>query len=252
MSSVGQSLDNLCLGAEANYGSENTSTFISGQEKMDQASTRVIGGITIAEYDGSPRRYRPRGSNETASNASSNSDVSKASAGGGGSSMPVAASNVSNVKASAGNRTGRHGLRMPGFPQRVLPPPETSSSVNSSPVSVKKETSEMNVDNNQVEEEELLKFDDVPPAVPSHDLKKATKNVTKSDVSRKNDDFDLRYEFSETRKVLEEFFQSSNEQEAIHDEDLARSNEEAERDFNELEYTLRRRSPLAHEPGISV
>ena len=54
------------------------------------------------------------------------------------------------------------------------------------------------------------------------------------------DDFDLRYEFSETRKVLEEFFQSSNE---------AMAADDLEKEFNELEYTLRRRSPLSQEQG---
>ena len=242
MSSVGQSLDNLCLGAEANYGTENP-VAPSMHDKLDQASSRVIGGITIAEYDGSPRRYRPRGSNETASNTSSNSDVSKTSAGGG--------STAGSVKASTANRTARHGLRMPGFPQRVLPPPETTSSATSSPVSTKKETLESKVVSHQVEEEELLKFDDVPPTV-THDVKKSMKSDVdlSHQLTRKNvgDDFDLRYEFSETRKVLEEFFQSSNDQSCLDDIE-GKNREDAERDFNELEYTLRRRSPLSHEPG---
>ena len=201
---------------------------------LPQASTRVIGGITIAEYDGSPRRYRPRGSNETASNASSNSDISKTS------------STVAAVKTPSVNRSGRgHGLKMPGFPQRVLPPPETTSSVNTSPVAIKKET-EINA--SHFEEEELLKFDDIPPPV------KSVKIISgKTEYSRKgvSDDFDMRYEFSETRKVLDEFFQSSNDQNCLNEigEILNKSNEEAERDFNDLEYTLRRRSPLSHEPG---
>ena len=41
MSSVGQSLDNLCLGAEANYGSES-SVAPSMNEKIDQVKTLQI------------------------------------------------------------------------------------------------------------------------------------------------------------------------------------------------------------------
>jgi hypothetical protein len=68
---AGQSLDNLCLGAEANYGNEIPPIPSLPDKTADQhnSASRIIGGITIAEYDGSPRRYRPRGSNETASNA---------------------------------------------------------------------------------------------------------------------------------------------------------------------------------------
>ena len=265
LGAAGQSLDNLCLGAEANYGNEIPPLPILSDKIPDQhnPSSRIIGGITIAEYDGSPRRYRPRGSNETASNASSNSDASKAS--GSGITAASAASIPSGMKvSSSAGRSGRPGLRMPGFPQRVLPSTEaavaasasnvstsaaTSSSVGSSPVS-SKETKEPKV---EVVEEELLKFDDIPMmtsvTMPPLDAKKSSASSTRVDVGVGNapmhrkplgDDFDLRYEFSETRKVLEEFFQSSNE---------AMAADDLEKDFNELEYTLRRRSPLSQDQG---
>jgi hypothetical protein len=221
---------------------------LNDKSEQSAAASRIIGGITIAEYDGSPRRYRPRGSNETASNASSNSDVSKASGGGGGGSGSVA-------KVSAAGRAARPGLRMPGFPQRVLPASEaataSTSSLDASPVSLKKEVRAEAA--NPVEEEELLKFDDIPAAaaqsVTSSVTSPATHDAKKSDAaepSRKNvsEDFDLRYEFSETRKVLEEFFQTSS---------VAKGDDDhADKDFNELEYTLRRRSPIAHEQGTEL
>lgn len=245
---VEQSLDNLCLGAEANYEAPVAAAIQDKSNDQPVTSSRMIGGITIAEYDGSPRRYRPRGSNETASNASSTSDVSKASGSGGGANVNV----NSGTKISPVARAGRSGLRMPGFPQRVLPPSEpaasvasvASLSVNSSPISTLKEKQI------EVEEEELLKFDDIPPNVTSGDVKKPTSSKADADVatqvSRKNvaDDFDLRYEFSETRKVLEEFFQTSQLS--------AKTDEELDKDFNDLEYTLRRRSPLPHEQGKGI
>ena len=272
LGAAGQSLDNLCLGAEANYGNEIPPLPVLSDKIPDQhnPSSRIIGGITIAEYDGSPRRYRPRGSNETASNASSTSDVSKASGSGIAAAASAASASIpSGMKAvaSSAGRPGRPGLRLPGFPQRVLPQAEasaavanvattaatatTSSSVNSSPVSLK-ETQEPKV---EVVEEELLKFDDIPSTLTMttmtpQDAKKSSPMAARVDVGigagpvlhRKplGDDFDLRYEFSETRKVLEEFFQSSNE---------AMAADDLEKEFNELEYTLRRRSPLSQEQG---
>jgi hypothetical protein len=101
-------------------------------------------------------------------------------------------------------------------------------------------------DVNVVEEEELLKFDDIPVSAPlatSQMMMSKQNDLFSSNPRPKMTDFDLRFEFSETRKVLEEFFPPNS----MPEEDLL--TKAGSKDFNELEYTLRRRSPISHEQG---
>ena len=84
-----ESLDNLRLGAEAQ---DNISVTSSSQS---ESASRVIGGIHIAEYEGSPRRYRPRGG----ADPKSSRGAAKQRTGGGAGAARL----------------------LPGFPQRVLP-----------------------------------------------------------------------------------------------------------------------------------
>ncbi|KAK3923255.1 Protein lin-10 [Frankliniella fusca] len=123
--------------------------------------SRVIGGLPIADYEGSPKRYGPRQGE---------------SGGSHGPSHPTLPS-AHSLLSSPSLLTPR-----PGFPQRVLPDCNLS-----------------------------------PPT---------------STASTTNSTFDYLYEFSETRKVLEEFFKPSS--------DLP-SNEDNSH-FQELEYELRRQS----------
>ena len=81
-------------------------------------------------------------------------------------------------------------LRLPGFPQRVLPPTENNDEVKvAAAAELPSSTEEPS--------EELLKFeDDLRPQMVSE----ATETTTDDYESK------MRYEFSETRKVLDEFF----------------------------------------------
>lgn len=157
----------------------------------------------------------------------------------------------SGVKCNS-NSSRQHGMKLPGFPQRILPSAsEQPSSSSSSPGMTKKPTTQLQ-ETNVVEEEELLKFDDIPNSAPlaaSQIMMPKQNDFFSSNPRPKMTDFDLRFEFSETRKVLEEFFPpiSKTALNSMHEEDpLARA---GSKDFNELEYTLRRRSPVSNEQG---
>jgi hypothetical protein len=148
-------------------------------------------------------------------------------------------------------------MKLPGFPQRVLPnSSDQNSSASSSPAVVKKDMVPQLQEGNVVVEEELLKFEDVPAA------SEINRSANQQTVSQQDDifssyhksrmtDFDMRYEFSETRKVLEEFFPPTCKSTLIgaDTEKLSKSNE---KDFNDLEYTLKRRSPMSNDQGIQL
>lgn len=123
------------------------------RSEASSGGSKIIGDITIAEYEGSPRRYRPR---------------------------------ASPPQPEKKSQQQRPPLRLPGFPQRVLPavPTDTSEAEKT---------------------EELLKFEEEAPS--------------------KKEDESFRYEFSETRKVLDEFFHEKVEE---------------EKNFNDLNYVLRK------------
>ena len=141
---------------------------VDGQSQASSGGSKIIGDITIAEYEGSPRRYRPR------------------AGGSGGPDQPEGGAPTKPVMT-------KRPLKLPGFPQRVLPQPELVEATASEP--------------NKVEpiepEEELLKFED--------DQASSEPPTSASEV--KSDDYDskMRYEFSETRKVLDEFFHKESE-----------------------------------------
>jgi hypothetical protein len=235
----------------------------------------VIGGVTIAEYEGSPRRYRPRKQDlEGGKRAAASS--SKRRAG-------------HNSSASAAAGAGK----VPGFPQRVLPPTSTaaattandvvpapataSSSSSSSPASnssaaqkgmqrhhhqelSEKEEASSPPPHAPTATDVLVQFDEVlqeeeddsssrheqeqtvisePPSLPP----------AVSVRSVKDGGYDYQYEFSETRKVLDEFFTDpmSNMEDvgAAVDLTMASSSRRIvapEENFMDLNYTLTRRS----------
>ena len=229
-SAVG-SLDNLCLGEEAAEhsppGHERSGTVASMQSDNSSNSHRVIGDITIAEYEGSPRRYRPRPSNETTSNASS------------GESHPeektVAKLQQKRVKKHLANH----------------PTSSSSSSITSdlkeqpllmmSPVKTKAE---------KAKDEELLRFDEVTSQTQTSSSPAAA--VAATSGGHKSD-FDFRYEFSETRKVLDEFFHKAESEfpaSAVVPKESAAA-AAASDEFSDLNYTLRRCSPTASSVGSS-
>ena len=147
--------------------------FDQDYDKRSEASSsgsKIIGDIQIAEYEGSPRRYRPRAS------------------------PPQSCEPVP--------KNGPKRPKLPGFPQRVLPSlpiEEPPAPEKISPVS-----------------EELLKFDETNDNNGLGSLgsgleiksEAAVKASTASDYESK-----MRYEFSETRKVLDEFFHKEAEAE---------------------------------------
>ena len=141
---------------------------VDGQSQASSGGSKIIGDITIAEYEGSPRRYRPR-------------------AGGPGGPEPEGGAPTTKPVMT------KRPLKLPGFPQRVLPQPEQVEPTAAEP--------------NKIEpmepEEELLKFED--------DQASSEPPTSASEV--KSDDYDskMRYEFSETRKVLDEFFHKESE-----------------------------------------
>jgi len=145
-------------------------------------------------------------------------------------------------------------MKLPGFPQRVLPnSSDQNSSASSSPSVLKKEMTQL-PEANVVEEEELLRFEDVPPAADiSHStaqkIMSPQEDIFSSNIKSRMTDFDMRYEFSETRKVLEEFFPPSSHSTLI-EMDSTAADKSHEKDFNELEYTLKRRSPMSGEQGM--
>ncbi|XP_034239649.1 uncharacterized protein LOC117644366 isoform X13 [Thrips palmi] len=131
------------------------------RSSSSRKGSRIIGGLPIADYEGSPRRYGPRQGESSGSHGPSHPT------------LPSAHSLLS----SPSLLTPR-----PGFPQRVLPDCNLS-----------------------------------PPT---------------STASTTNSTFDYLYEFSETRKVLEEFFKPST--------DIPNSEDNSH--FQELEYELRRQA----------
>ena len=138
-------------------------------ERRSEASSqgsKIIGDITIAEYEGSPRRYRPRVS------------------------PPQSCEPVP--------KNGGHGPKrpkLPGFPQRVLP-----AAAATPHVIPPAETNEV-----RPPSEELLKFEDTD-GLNHHDHSSLEVKSGQSDYESK-----MRYEFSETRKVLDEFFHKEAE-----------------------------------------
>ncbi|XP_059490399.1 amyloid-beta A4 precursor protein-binding family A member 2-like isoform X7 [Neocloeon triangulifer] len=135
---------------------------------------RVIGGLPIAEYEGSPRRYGPRQLSDSPSSQQQQTPTGPLISG-----LPSAQSLLSSPSVFPPR---------PGFPQRVL-----------------------SKDEDDDEEEEKQES---PKLFPSDSANAA---------------FDYLYEFSETRKVLEEFFKPS-------------SPLPIEVDFAELDYNLHRQA----------
>ncbi|KAK6624038.1 hypothetical protein RUM44_010896 [Polyplax serrata] len=140
----------------------------TSQEMESSKALKVIGGLPIAEYDGSPRRYWPRHS-DTSQNATHPT-------------LPSAHS----LLASPSVYPPR-----PGFPQRVV----TANSGSDQIVGNKQSST-------------------------SPSPNQTTSNST----------FDYLYEFSETRKVLEEFFKQTD------------VGPHTIQDFDELGYELRRQA----------
>ena len=116
-------LDGLCFGSD------------DGDRRSEASSgggSKIIGDITIAEYEGSPRRYKPRKSPPQ--------------------------------KPKQQNQNARPPLRLPGFPQRVLPVPvSTASAAENVQAEVKDQRPvEVTVVSSAagLHDEELLKFED--------------------------------------------------------------------------------------------
>ena len=330
------SVDNLRLGEEA---SETGSAVVNvdsaslGEGDVGVASAvggsrPTIGGLTIAEYEGSPRRYRPRMSEvppggEASSNRSPASSSLRSVGRGGGASLTPSGGRTSRSRAGrAGPSSSPGGIssaRPPGFPQRVVtqqPPQQqqqqASSSSHSSPSSTSSDSSRKgkppgggggggpspasarpsqgaannspsshqstsegselsgqpatsvrqgqpdprrphNAEGVASGAEALLKFDEIGtsevlPAAAAELRGQAPVQHAGGTPASAAQGYNYQYEFSETRKVLDEFFktpkegtenQSADTAAMENEEDVVRKREE---DFGDLKYTLRRRT----------
>jgi hypothetical protein len=287
--------DNLRLGEEAG----STADALSPPSHVDP--NKIIGSITIAEYEGSPRRYRPRMSPE-AGEAGSREDSKQATPSP---SIPPSSSKMRSRGLTPSKASGS--ARPPGFPQRIVPStssqasPASSSSSSSSRRNVPSSSpasSSSSVRTSMKQRTEaraarkarageavsdvLLKFDEItdperrkqdgvekaPQPQPSacneevHGVKDVQLSSWEADIERLaaeaaasrapagtaitrtttalSNNYNYQYEFSETRKVLDEFFKPAPEAGSALEEDEAVVRQREE-DFGDLNYTLMRR-----------
>ena len=240
----------------------NTSNQCKQPMSLINGAKKPVGVVEIAQYEGSPRRYRPR----------------------------ISAEMVSNASASSGDDR-------PMAPQQSIIDQDHINLLLHSPLKHNQESVKINLESTNGESrntfDELLRFDDLEVLPKTHQAgdtmerhrgAHTIKNSTDDDVVGSNvnkptspsstvpskitkSDFDFRYEFSETRKVLDEFFNKAenefpdhtntdlsitkcNETELINvvhdtrDHGVNAAQEEGRTsEFNDLNYTLRRFSP---------
>ncbi|XP_046999210.1 uncharacterized protein LOC124615403 isoform X7 [Schistocerca americana] len=154
---------------------------------------RVIGGLPIAQYEGSPRRYGPRQSSVSRHGTHSVS-------------LPSAQSLLNSPSVYPPR---------PGFPQRIL----TSQQQQASSQQPQQQQSPQQ---HQQDEQE-------------------TETGSSGGDGTGTGAFDYLYEFSETRKVLEEFFKCPPENSVNHTQQQQQQ-QAASDSFRELEYELRRQA----------
>ena len=226
----GSDPDTVSLNSSSCHSSADLSSLCGG-------SKNVIGGVTIAEYEGSPRRYRPRKSETT-------EGAAKKSTG-------------------ARRRTAPAGSpKVPGFPQRVIPkeapvtvssPPSSPSSSSSSVTQKRKQQteevpSEVAAAAVPSSSEVLVKFDEAlqekggEGEEPEEDHI-AARRVPPTTQASKDGGYDYQYEFSETRKVLNEFFPAKGVKSS--ESKIVAAPED---NFMDLNYTLTRRSANNYGP----
>ena len=244
----------------------NSSSCHSSADLSSLGSKNVIGSVTIAEYEGSPRRYRPRKSDEGAAPAAAGTKKSSS----GGARRRIA-------PGGAGSSPGK----VPGFPQRVIPAPKevapavatTATAASSPPSSPSSTSSSVTQKRKQqsteaeaptpaaatavaevaaVSHEVLVKFDEAlqekggeasEEGVEYEDptaRQKLREAARSSGGGGKDGGYDYQYEFSETRKVLDEFFPAGKS--AVAAESTAKCVAAPEDNFMDLNYTLTRRS----------
>ncbi len=182
--------NDLLTSDDLHHGGNDCDLFDPEADRRSEASSggasKIIGDITIAEYEGSPRRYRPRPS------------------------PPQVRPNESKQK-----QPQRPPLRLPGFPQRVLPPQENSQETSPEKVDMDKTEAKVASSVSSGGEEELLKFEDGQPTLLGQSSSSVQPQlVTNSQAVKDNNkeyESKMRYEFSETRKVLDEFFHKAEE-----------------------------------------
>ncbi|XP_049814625.1 uncharacterized protein LOC126262221 isoform X5 [Schistocerca nitens] len=155
---------------------------------------RVIGGLPIAQYEGSPRRYGPRQSSVSRHGTHSVS-------------LPSAQSLLNSPSVYPPR---------PGFPQRIL-------------------TSQQQQASSQQPQQQQS------PQQPQQDEQETETGSSGGDGTGTGA-FDYLYEFSETRKVLEEFFKCPPENSVNHTQQQQQQQQAASDSFRELEYELRRQA----------
>ena len=229
---AGSDPDTVSLNSSSCHSSADLSSLCGGA-----GSKNVIGGVTIAEYEGSPRRYRPRKSETT-------EGAAKKSTG-------------------ARRRTAPAGSpKVPGFPQRVIPkeapvtvssPPSSPSSSSSSVTQKRKQQteevpSEVAAAAVPSSSEVLVKFDEAlqekgGEGVEPEEDHIAARRVPPTTQASKDGGYDYQYEFSETRKVLNEFFPAKDVKSS--ESKIVAAPED---NFMDLNYTLTRRSANNYGP----
>ena len=313
MSTIEGSIDNLYLGEEASASvpdkTENMQDFISSPSKdsvlndsADSTETRnlnqcnkppsIINGgkkaggsiVEIAQYEGSPRRYRPRISNELISNASG--------ASSGDDRTPLAVSTNNPQPLIQGDQTNlllnsplkEHQVQHLQHKDAAIPCVGQGKVIGNSIVdellrfddmdSLPQETI-VGLENTLTVQNKSLQMEGiVDQSILSAGYIQSTNKLVPESMPipllNQKSDFDFRYEFSETRKVLDEFFNKaenefpsetsnanshiikSNEAELMNlgsdrpnhvISEPYNVNERTPGEFNDLNYTLRRFSP---------
>ena len=310
MSTIEGSIDNLYLGEEASASvpdkTENMQDFISSPSKdsvlndsADSTETRnlnqcnkppsVINGgkksggsiVEIAQYEGSPRRYRPRISNELISNASG--------ASSGDDRTPLAVSTNNSQALIQGDQTNlllnsplkEHQVQHLQHKDAAIPYVGQGKVIGNSIVdellrfddmdSLPQETIQCGLENTLTAHNKSFQMEgNVDQSILNDGSNKLVPASMPISALNQKSDFDFRYEFSETRKVLDEFFNKaenefpsemsnanshiikSNEAELMNlgsdrpnhvISEPCNVNERTPGEFNDLNYTLRRFSP---------
>ena len=230
-------------------------------------SKKSSGLVEIAQYEGSPRRYKPRISSDILSNASSGDDRPLAS------SQHLIDEEQNNLLLHSPQKQIHSRMHALDSTQRDEGDANVSmvdELLRFDDVGILPQSSDIDVPGNiRVKQD----YNNVSNIQPSSGIDGMGTNVNRATLSstdivqQTKSDFDFRYEFSETRKVLDEFFNNAENEFPVHsnlnptaikgsefehvnvtgdERSCVRNeaqNERSGNDFNDLNYTLRRFSP---------
>ncbi|XP_055370732.1 uncharacterized protein LOC129605171 isoform X2 [Condylostylus longicornis] len=193
--------------------------------------TKMIGQLPIAEYEGSPRRIGSFNQQEISPTKSFNSSNS----------VIIGGSSSNN---NGSSRSPSTFPRPPGFPQRISPNIQQDDR-NKSPNLIDMDASDDNISDKTNDNKSSLNLSVLGT---SNNINKDNKDEEES-IKPKTPTFDYLYEFSETRKVLEEFFKCTNNDDERKFSDLNESDDLASTDTNQ-DYNNRSEEKKAEQAYI--